>query len=90
MIGAVASGKDGKLAEIPAASMDGKKFDGWYDSDGKKVTQDYVFTKDAKLTARYSNGSSSFPVVIVAALALVVVALIAIVFYMRTKQMTSL
>ncbi len=35
--------------------MEGKVFDGWYDSDGKLVTPDYVFTKNTKLTARYMD-----------------------------------
>jgi uncharacterized protein (TIGR02145 family)/uncharacterized repeat protein (TIGR02543 family) len=48
-------GPDGKLPFLPTPKREGFVFDGWYTAKtgGKKVTESYVFKKDAEVFARW-------------------------------------
>ncbi len=49
---------EGKLSSLPQPTKEGYNFQGWYTADGKRITEGYVFTNDATVTARWSAKGS--------------------------------
>jgi len=85
-IGAIASGKDGKVSEIPAAESDGKRFDGWYDDKGVKITPDHVFTADTVLHAHYSDDDKEARSVLIVGIASVIFVVIFVGFCLLSRR----
>ncbi len=46
-----------RLDPIPVATREGYTFDGWFDQDGVKLDENYVFLQPADFVARYTENS---------------------------------
>ena len=70
------------IGELPTPTRDGHTFDGWYDENGEKVTEDTVVTRDMTVTAKWEaistspgTGDSFQPMILAAMLASLAAAL---------------
>ena len=57
----------GKLSGLPTPTKAGSRFDGWYLSDGTKVTEDTVFTTNEAATAKWlapGGTTTAYPITV--------------------------